>query len=41
MFFSLTAYDLGDAIFQRAAAGLTVAGVLDDSQIRSNQGTEY
>ena len=41
MAFSFTANDLGDAIIQRAAAGLTVAGIMDDGQINSNQGTEY
>jgi len=41
MAFSFTANDLGDVIRQRAAAGLTVAGVMDDEQINSNQGTEY
>jgi len=39
--YSFTANDLGDAIRQRAADGLTVAGVMDESQINSNQGTEY
>jgi phosphatidylserine/phosphatidylglycerophosphate/cardiolipin synthase-like enzyme len=38
---SFTANDLGDAISQRAADGLTVAGVMDDDQINSNQGSEY
>lgn len=41
MAYSFTANDLGDAIRQRAAAGLTVAGVMDDGQINSNRGTEY
>ncbi len=41
MAFSFTANDLGDAIRQRAADGLTVAGVMDDGQVSSNQGTEY
>jgi phosphatidylserine/phosphatidylglycerophosphate/cardiolipin synthase-like enzyme len=41
MAYSFTANDLGDAIRQRAAAGLIVAGVMDDGQINSNQGTEY
>jgi phosphatidylserine/phosphatidylglycerophosphate/cardiolipin synthase-like enzyme len=41
MAYSFTANDLGDAIIQRAAEGLTVAGVMDDDQIISNQGTEY
>jgi phosphatidylserine/phosphatidylglycerophosphate/cardiolipin synthase-like enzyme len=38
---SFTANNLGDAISQRAADGLTVAGVMDDEQINSNQGSEY
>jgi phosphatidylserine/phosphatidylglycerophosphate/cardiolipin synthase-like enzyme len=39
--YSFTANDLGAAIRQRAADGLTVAGVMDDGQIDSNLGTEY
>jgi len=38
---SFTSNDLGDAIRLRVADGLTVAGVMDDDQINSNQGTEY
>jgi phosphatidylserine/phosphatidylglycerophosphate/cardiolipin synthase-like enzyme len=38
---SFTSNDLGNAIRQRAADGLTVAGVMDDDQINSNQGTEF
>jgi phosphatidylserine/phosphatidylglycerophosphate/cardiolipin synthase-like enzyme len=41
MAYSFTADDLGEAIRQRAAAGVTVEGVMDDGQINSNQGTEY
>lgn len=41
MAYSFTANDLGGAIRERAAGGVTVAGVMDDSQINSNQGTEY
>jgi phosphatidylserine/phosphatidylglycerophosphate/cardiolipin synthase-like enzyme len=41
MAYSFTANDLGDAIVQKAAEGLTVAGVMDADQINSNQGTEY
>jgi phosphatidylserine/phosphatidylglycerophosphate/cardiolipin synthase-like enzyme len=41
MAYSFTSNDLGAAIIQRAANGLTVAGVMDDGQINSNQGTEY
>ena len=39
--YSFTANDLGAAIRQRAADGLTMAGVMDDGQIDSNLGTEY
>jgi len=41
MAFSFTANDLGDAIIQRAAEGVTVQGVMDDGQINSNQGTNF
>ncbi len=41
MAYSFTANDLGAAIRERAAAGLTVAGVMDDDQVNSNLGTEY
>jgi phosphatidylserine/phosphatidylglycerophosphate/cardiolipin synthase-like enzyme len=39
--YSFTANDLGDAIRQRAAAGVTVVGVMEANQIKSNLGTEY
>lgn len=39
--FSFTSNDLGDMVRQQAEAGLTVAGVMDDEQISSNQGTEF
>jgi phosphatidylserine/phosphatidylglycerophosphate/cardiolipin synthase-like enzyme len=39
--YSFTADDLGAAIRQRAAEGLPVAGVMEDGQINSNQGSEY
>jgi phosphatidylserine/phosphatidylglycerophosphate/cardiolipin synthase-like enzyme len=39
--YAFTADDLGEALRQRAAEGLQVAGVMDDEQIDSNQGTEY
>ena len=39
--YSFTADDLGQAIRQRAADGLTVAGVMDDDQVNNNQGTEF
>ena len=39
--YSFTADDLGEAMRQRAAEGLQVAGVMDEEQIDSNQGTEY
>jgi phosphatidylserine/phosphatidylglycerophosphate/cardiolipin synthase-like enzyme len=41
MAYSFTSNDLGNAIRERAADGLTVSGVMDDSQILSNPGTEY
>jgi phosphatidylserine/phosphatidylglycerophosphate/cardiolipin synthase-like enzyme len=39
--YSFTSNQLGDIVRQKAEAGLTVAGVMDDEQVRSNQGTEY
>ncbi len=39
--YSFTSNQLGDIVRQKAAAGLTVAGVMEDEQVRSNQGTEY
>jgi phosphatidylserine/phosphatidylglycerophosphate/cardiolipin synthase-like enzyme len=41
MAYSFTSNKLGEAIIQKAADGLTVAGVMDDDQINSNLGTEY
>ncbi len=39
--FSFTSNELGDIIREKDEAGLTVAGVMDEEQISSNQGTEY
>ncbi|MBU2611802.1 MAG: DUF1669 domain-containing protein [Chloroflexi bacterium] len=39
--FSFTSNDLGAAMIERAAAGVTVAGVMDAGQVNSNRGTEY
>jgi phosphatidylserine/phosphatidylglycerophosphate/cardiolipin synthase-like enzyme len=39
--FSFTSNELGDIVRAKAEAGLTVAGVMDDGQISSNQGTEF
>jgi phosphatidylserine/phosphatidylglycerophosphate/cardiolipin synthase-like enzyme len=39
--YSFTSNDLGNAIRQRAADGLTVAGVMDDGQVDTNLGTQY
>jgi phosphatidylserine/phosphatidylglycerophosphate/cardiolipin synthase-like enzyme len=39
--FSFTSNDLGDALRQRALDGIKVEGVMDDGQVRSNQGTEF
>lgn len=41
MAFSFTSDTLGDAVRQRAEAGVTVAGVMDDDQVASNVGTEF
>ena len=41
MAFSFTSDELGDVIRERAEAGVTVAGVMDEEQVKSNQGTEY
>ena len=39
--YSFTSNQLGDIVRGKAQAGLTIAGVMDDEQIRSNQGTEF
>ena len=39
--FSFTSNELGDIIRAKDEAGLTIAGVMDEEQISSNQGTEY
>ena len=39
--YSFTSNQLGDIVREKAKAGLTIAGVMDDEQIRSNQGTEF
>lgn len=39
--FSFTANELGDIVRAKAEAGLTVAGVMDEEQVSSNQGTEF
>ena len=39
--FSFTSNELGDIIREKDEAGLTVAGVMDEEQISSNQGTEF
>ncbi|MEW5831103.1 MAG: phospholipase D-like domain-containing protein [Chloroflexota bacterium] len=41
MAYSFTADDMGEAIRSRALAGVTVAGVMEESQFKSNIGTEY
>jgi phosphatidylserine/phosphatidylglycerophosphate/cardiolipin synthase-like enzyme len=41
MAFSFTSDSLGGAIRDRAEAGVTVAGVMDDDQVASNAGTEF
>lgn len=39
--FSFTSNELGDIVRQKADAGLTVKGVMDEEQINSNTGTEF
>ena len=39
--FSFTSNELGDIIRAKAASGLTVEGVMETEQVKSNQGTEY
>ncbi len=39
--FSFTSNDLGDIVRAKAEAGLDVHGVMDEEQIKSNQGTEF
>ncbi len=39
--YSFTADPLGEAIRRRAADGITVAGVMDADQVKSNVGTEF
>ena len=39
--FSFTSNDLGNIVRQKAEDGLEIHGVMDDEQIRSNQGTEF
>jgi len=39
--YSFTSNQLGDIVRQKAEAGLTIAGVMDEEQVKSNQGTEY
>lgn len=39
--YSFTSNQLGEIVRQKAESGLAVAGVMDDEQVRSNQGTEF
>jgi phosphatidylserine/phosphatidylglycerophosphate/cardiolipin synthase-like enzyme len=39
--YSFTSNDLGNIVREKASAGLDIRGVMDDEQIRSNQGTEF
>jgi phosphatidylserine/phosphatidylglycerophosphate/cardiolipin synthase-like enzyme len=39
--YSFTANDFGDIIVQQARAGLQVSGVMEESQVKTNQGTEF
>ncbi len=39
--YSFTADDFGEILRQKAQEGLTVAGVMEESQVESNKGTEF
>jgi len=39
--YSFTSNQLGEIVRRQAEAGITVEGVMDEEQIRSNQGTEF
>lgn len=39
--YSFTSNQLGDLLRQKAQEGITVAGVMDADQVKSNQGTEF
>lgn len=39
--YSFTSNQLGEIVRQKAAADLTIGGVMDDEQVRSNEGTEF
>ncbi|MGD0878402.1 MAG: phospholipase D-like domain-containing protein [Anaerolineales bacterium] len=39
--YSFTSSDTGDAMIERSQAGVTVAGVMDDGQVKTSQATEY
>ena len=41
MAYSFTSNDIGAAVLERAAAGVTVAGVMDEGQVNSGQGSEF
>jgi len=39
--FSFTSNDLGEAIIEKARSGVVVTGVMDSSQVKADEGTEY
>jgi len=39
--YSFTAPDFGDILLQKAKKGLNVSGVMEEEQVKSNQGTEF
>ena len=41
MAFSFTANDYGDILLQKAKQGLTIAGVMEEQQVKSNEGTKF
>jgi phosphatidylserine/phosphatidylglycerophosphate/cardiolipin synthase-like enzyme len=39
--FSFTNNEFGDTLIEQSESGVTVSGVMEDEQVRTNQGTEY
>jgi phosphatidylserine/phosphatidylglycerophosphate/cardiolipin synthase-like enzyme len=41
MAYNFTSNEIGEAVMERAQAGVGVSGIMDEGQVRSSQGTEY
>jgi len=41
MTYAFTSNDIGNAVIEQAQAGITVAGIMDRSQVNAGQGSEY